>query len=53
MSGHFGAARTTTKNLEILRIDTERNLLFVKGAVPGPKGGFVQVRTAKTGTKKG
>jgi large subunit ribosomal protein L3 len=53
MSGHFGAARTTTKNLEILRIDTERNLLFVKGAVPGPKGGFVQVRTAKTGIKKG
>ena len=50
MAGHFGAARHTTKNLEIVRIDPDRNLLFLKGAVPGPKGGFVQVRTAKTGS---
>jgi len=52
MSGHFGAARHTTKNLEIVRVDSERNLLFLKGAVPGPRGGFLQVRTAKTGTPK-
>jgi large subunit ribosomal protein L3 len=52
-SGHFGAKRITTKNLEILRIDTERNLLFIKGAVPGPRNGFVQVQTAKTGVQKG
>ena len=52
MSGHYGAERNTTKNLEILRIDPERNLLFVRGSIPGPKGGFVQVRTAKTGVQK-
>jgi len=52
MSGHFGHARQTTKNLEIVRIDAERNLLFLRGAVPGPNGGFVQVQTAKTGIKK-
>ncbi len=50
MAGHFGAARHTIKNLEIVRIDPERNLLFLRGGVPGPKGGFVQVRTAKTGS---
>jgi len=48
MSGHFGAKRQTTKNLEIVRIDEARNLLFLRGSVPGPKGGFVQVQTAKT-----
>lgn len=52
MSGHYGHERATTKNLEIVRIDAERNLLFLKGAVPGPNGGFVQVRTARTGVKK-
>ncbi len=53
MSGHYGAKRKTTKNLEILRVDTQRGLLFVKGAVPGPTGGFVQVQSARTGVKKG
>lgn len=52
MSGHYGAKRQTTKNLEILRIDTERGLLFIKGAIPGPNNGFVQVSSAKTGIKK-
>jgi len=52
MSGHFGHARNTTKNLEIVRVDAERNLLFLRGAVPGPNGGYVQVQTAKTGVKK-
>jgi large subunit ribosomal protein L3 len=52
-SGHFGAKRHTTKNLEVMHVDTERNLLFIKGAVPGPPNGFVQVRTARTGIKKG
>ncbi|QDU85793.1 50S ribosomal protein L3 [Planctomycetes bacterium Pla163] len=49
MSGHFGAERTTAKNLKLVRVDAERGLLFVRGSVPGPNGGFVQVRTAKTG----
>jgi len=35
MSGHMGAARVTTQNLEIVRVDAERNLIMVKGAVPG------------------
>ena len=39
MSGHMGDARRTMQNLEIVRIDVERNLMLVKGAVPGAKGG--------------
>ena len=49
MAGHYGSKRHTTKNLCVVRVDEERNLLFLKGAVPGPRGGFVQIRTAKTG----
>ena len=52
MAGHYGNKRHTTKNLRVVRIDTERNLMFIKGAVPGPSGGFVQIQTAKTGVKK-
>jgi large subunit ribosomal protein L3 len=52
MSGHYGDARHTTKNLEVVRVDAGRNLLFLRGAVPGPNGGFVQVQTAKTGIRK-
>lgn len=44
MSGHLGAVRRTTQNLEILRVDAVRGLLIVKGAVPGSKGGDVMVR---------
>jgi large subunit ribosomal protein L3 len=51
MAGHLGAKRQTIKNLEIVRIDTDRNLLFIKGAVPGARGSFVQVQGAKTGVK--
>ncbi len=46
MSGHLGNARVTTQNLEVVRVDLERNLLLVKGAVPGPAGGDVYVRPA-------
>lgn len=53
MSGHYGAKRHTTKNLEVVRVDPGRGLLFIRGAVPGPVGGFVQVQTARTGVKKG
>src|SRR5271166_526780 len=41
--GHYGVDRTATQNLEIVRADTERNLLLVRGAVPGPKNGLVIV----------
>lgn len=46
MSGHLGAVRATVANLEIVRVDTERNLLLVKGAVPGAENGRVVVRPA-------
>ena len=46
MAGRMGAARVTTLNLEVVQADPERNLLLVKGAVPGPKGGLVLVRDA-------
>ncbi len=46
MSGHLGNARVTTQNLEIVRVDAERNLLLVKGAVPGPAGGDLYIRPA-------
>ncbi len=46
MAGHMGNKRRTTQNLEIVRVDAERNLLLVKGAVPGAKGGNVIVRPA-------
>ena len=44
MAGHLGNVRRTVQNLEIVRVDEERGLLLVKGAVPGPKGGDVVVR---------
>jgi len=44
MSGHMGAEKTTTQNLEIVRVDNERNLLLVKGAVPGSKGGDLVIK---------
>ena len=46
MSGHMGNERSTVQNLEIVRVDTDRNLLLIKGAVPGSKGGSVIVRPA-------
>jgi large subunit ribosomal protein L3 len=46
MSGQHGNVRKTTLNLEVVRVDTERNLLFVRGAVPGHKNGLVKIRTA-------
>ncbi len=44
MSGQYGNARTTARNLEIVRVDPENHLLLIRGAVPGPNGGFVTVR---------
>ncbi|RMF43685.1 MAG: 50S ribosomal protein L3, partial [Planctomycetota bacterium] len=44
MAGHYGAARTTVRNLKVAKVDPENNLLLVRGAVPGPRGGFVVVR---------
>ena len=44
MPGHYGVERVTVQNLEIVRVDAERNLLLIKGAVPGPNGGLLLVR---------
>ena len=49
MSGHLGAVTRTTQNLEVIRVDAERGLLLVKGAVPGSKGGHVVVSPAIKG----
>ncbi|MEL6895418.1 MAG: 50S ribosomal protein L3 [Planctomycetota bacterium] len=44
MAGQYGNVKTTTRNLEVVRVDVENNLLLVRGAVPGPKGGYVTIR---------
>jgi len=46
MSGHMGNVRRTTQSLEVVRVDVERNLLLIKGAVPGSKGSDVLIRPA-------
>jgi large subunit ribosomal protein L3 len=46
MAGHMGAARITTQNLQVVRTDSERGLIMVKGAVPGSKGGWVTIKDA-------
>ena len=46
MAGRMGGEQVTTTNLEVIGVDVERNLVLVKGAVPGPKGGLVFLRTA-------
>lgn len=46
MAGHMGAEQVTVQNLEVVRVDVERNLLLVKGAIPGAPGGDVIVRPA-------
>ena len=50
MAGHYGVDRVTMRNLKVVKVDVENNLLLVKGAVPGPAGGYVIVReTNKVG----
>jgi large subunit ribosomal protein L3 len=46
MAGRMGNARVTSQNIEVVRIDPERNLIAVKGSVPGAKGGLVAIRNA-------
>jgi large subunit ribosomal protein L3 len=53
MAGHMGAARVTTQTLEIVKIDQENNLLLIRGAVPGAKGGDVIVTPAVKGARGG
>jgi large subunit ribosomal protein L3 len=44
MAGHYGAARCTVRNLKVVRVDTDNNLLLVRGAIPGPNGGYLVIR---------
>lgn len=46
MAGRYGGTRTTVQNLEVVRVDSSRNLILVKGAIPGPRNGVVMVRNA-------
>ena len=51
MAGQYGNARITTRNLKVVRLDLENNLVLIRGAVPGPRGGFVVIReTNKLGS---
>jgi large subunit ribosomal protein L3 len=49
MAGRMGGDRVTTKNLLIVKVDAEQNLIYVRGAVPGPISGYVAIRRAKRG----
>lgn len=53
MSGHMGNVRRTTQNLTVVRVDSERNLLLVKGAIPGAAGGDVIITPAMKARNKG
>ncbi len=47
MAGRFGNERFTARNLEIVKLEPEKNIIMVKGAVPGPNGGYLEIRTTK------
>jgi large subunit ribosomal protein L3 len=47
MAGHMGHGQVTVRNLEVIDVDADDNVLVVKGAVPGPNGGYVVVRRAR------
>ena len=46
LAGHLGAERVTVQNLDIVKVDAENNLIAIKGAIPGPKGGIVVIRNS-------
>ena len=49
MAGQYGCERVTIQNLEVVKVDAERNLLMIKGAIPGANGSLVMVRDAIKG----
>ena len=53
MPGHMGAKRATCRNLKLVKIDKESNLLLIEGSVPGPRGVFVEVSASLIKKKKG
>ena len=48
MAGRMGGKKVTVKNLDVIKVDNDRNLLIVKGAVPGPNGGYIIIRKSKS-----
>jgi large subunit ribosomal protein L3 len=50
--GHMGNARVTAKNLKVVKVDTDENLLLVRGSVPGPNGQYIFIRRAQKAAKK-
>jgi len=52
LPGHMGCNRVTVRRLKVVRVDTEKNLLLVRGAVPGPRGGYLIITEAKGKTSK-
>lgn len=52
LPGHMGAARTTARNLRVVRVDTDRNLVLLEGSVPGAPNGFVVIRPCCSSGKK-
>jgi large subunit ribosomal protein L3 len=46
MAGHMGQVRVTTQNLEVVRTDVDRGLILIRGAIPGSKGGWIEIRDA-------
>ena len=53
MGGHMGSRRRTVRNLRVVDVDEEKSILLVKGAVPGPNGGFLTIRESKVKKRKG
>ena len=51
LAGHMGSVKVTVQNLEVVRIDAEKNLILVKGAIPGPKGSMVTIKEAVKSSK--
>ncbi len=51
LPGHFGVEKVTVQNLAVVKVDAEKNLILVKGAVPGPKGGIVTIKNTVKGSK--
>ena len=50
LPGHFGVEKVTVQNLNVVKVDADKNLILVKGAVPGPKGGIITIKnTVKSG----
>lgn len=47
MSGHMGDVQRTTKHLQLVKVDKERNLLYIRGGIPGPAGGYVIIKKSK------